>query len=287
MQNYALHFAIFCYFYKTMKKSLYTLTIALFISAGSYAQEMTLYWSDEFDQDKFDEETWVEWDGTAFNNEHQYYTPRDTNIYVEDGYLHIVGLREDYKGQPWTSGRIYTHDTFEYKYGMLEIRAKLPEGRGLWPAFWLLGANRYEVGWPYSGEIDVMEFRGHQIGRTQGTLHFAKVPYEEKTEVWKDHTKIKGEYFLPEGENLVSDFNVWKYFWSDSVMTWTLNDKEFFRVTREEIEAETSGNPFNQPFYIIFNLAIGGNYLGDIQPDESTPDRNELIIDYVRVYKYK
>ena len=101
-----------------MKKSLYTLTIALFISAGSYAQEMTLYWSDEFDQDKFDEETWVEWDGTAFNNEHQYYTPRDTNIYVEDGYLHIVGLREDYKGQPWTSGRIYTHDTFEYKYGM-------------------------------------------------------------------------------------------------------------------------------------------------------------------------
>lgn len=266
----------------------YTLLITfLLISSSTFAQRYELVWSDEFDQAEFDDNTWTEWEGTAYNNEDQYYTPRDTNVYVNDGMLYLVGLRENYGGRQWTSGRIKTQDNFEFQYGKVEIRAKLPAGKGLWPAFWMLGSNIDEpgIGWPYCGEIDIMEYRGHLPSQTSGTVHFSAVSPENSTSSPNaDRRYIGEEYNLPSG-SFAEDFHLYQFEWSDSEMTWYIDDVEFFKLTRKEIEEQTSYYPFDQPFYLILNLAIGGNFLGDQQPDESTPDRNEVIVDYIRVYQ--
>lgn len=269
-----------------MKYLVFPIFFCLIISTNVYSQNYELIWSDEFDQEVFDEETWFEWEGTAYNNEHQYYTPRDTNVYIEDGYLYLVGLRENYEGQNWTSGRIETRKNFQFQYGKVAISAKLPGAKGMWPAFWMLGSNRFDIGWPYTGEIDIMEFKGHQENRTQGTIHFSKVPKSEGSYAMSDHTKLGNEYFLPEG-NLSNDFNLYEYEWTKDKMVWWINGVKFYELTREEIEARTTYYPFDQPFYLILNLAIGGDFLRDMQPDETTPDRNEVIVDYVRVYQMK
>lgn len=265
---------------------LISLLCLMMCSPQLFAQRFELVWSDEFDQTEFDEATWTEWEGTAFNDEHQYYTPRDTNVYVDDGMLYLVGLREDYEGRQWTSGRIKTQDNFEFQYGKVEIRAKLPAGKGLWPAFWMLGSNIDEagIGWPYCGEIDIMEYRGHLPTQTNGTVHFSAVEPDFPRDPNGDRRLIGEEYDLPSG-SFAEDFHLYQFEWTDSVMIWSVNDVEFFKLTREEIQERTSYYPFDQPFYLILNLAIGGNFLGDQQPDESTPDRNEVIVDYVRVYQ--
>lgn len=257
----------------------------LILSTSVYSQRYEMVWSDEFDQQNLDEDNWYKWNRTAFNQEYQYYTDRDTNVYVQDGMLYLVGLRENYGGRGWTSGRIESQDRFEFKYGKVEIRAKLPEGKGLWPAFWMLGSNIDEVSWPYSGEIDIMEFRGHLPAQTAGTVHFSTVSPENSTGTsTQDRRYISDEYNLPTG-SFTSDFHLYQFSWTDSVMTWSIDNIEFFRLTREEIEEQTEYYPFDQPFYFILNLAIGGTYLGDAQPDNSTPHRNEVIVDYIRVFQ--
>lgn len=262
------------------------LAALLLLSSSTFAQRYELVWSDEFNQAEFDDNTWNPWEGTAFNNEHQYYTPRDKNIYVEDGNLYLVGLREDYGGREWTSGRINTNNNFEFQYGKVEIRAKLPAGKGLWPAFWMLGNSIDDpnIGWPYSGEIDIMEYRGHLTSQTSGTIHFSAVEPSFPRNPNSDRRLIGEEYNLPSG-SFAADFHLFQFEWSDSLMVWYIDDVEFFRLTRAEIEERTNYYPFDQPFYLILNLAIGGDFLGNQQPDETTPDRNEVIVDYVRVYQ--
>ncbi|MEX2603004.1 MAG: family 16 glycosylhydrolase [Gracilimonas sp.] len=266
------------------------LTLSLFciliLSTSVFSQRFELVWSDEFNESSIATDTWTAWEGTAYNNEHQYYTPRESNLFLEDGLLHIVGLRENYEGQDWTSARINTQNNFEFMYGRVEIRAKLPAGKGLWPAFWMLGSNIDDsgIGWPYSGEIDMMEYRGHITNQTTGTVHFSAVEPDFPRDPNADRRYIGQEYELPTG-NFASDFHLFQFEWTDSLLTWSVDGEEFFNLTKEEIELRTSYYPFDQPFYLILNLAIGGNFLGDQQPDESTPDRNELLIDYVRVYQ--
>ena len=269
-----------------LKTGLLTL---LFITASNesiYGQDFELIWSEEFNESRLDTSMWNPWEGTAFNDEEQYYTPRDTNLFVEDGMLHLVGLRENYEGQEWTSGRINTQDNFEFRYGKVEIRAKLPEGKGLWPAFWMLGSDIDEegIGWPYCGEIDIMEYRGHRTAQTSGTIHFSAVDPSSKTDALGDRRLIGHDYDLPSG-NFARDFHLYQFSWTDSLMTWYIDDVEFFSLSKKQIQEQTSYYPFDQPFYIILNLAIGGNFLGDDQPDQSTPDRNEVLVDYVRVYQ--
>lgn len=259
------------------------LACLLLLSSTAFAQRYKIIWSDEFDQAKLDTNTWTGWIGTAYNEEHQYYTRRDTNLHVNDGFLYLVGLRENYGGRQWTSGRIKSQDNFEFQYGRVEIRAKLPAGKGLWPAFWMLGSNINDIGWPYSGEIDIMEYRGNLANQTHGTVHFANQP-PGSGDPNGDRRLIGHEYTLPSG-SFAEDFHLFQFEWTDSTMTWFIDDVEFFHLTRSQIEAQTSYYPFDQPFYLILNLAIGGNFLGDQQPDASTPDRNEVIVDYVRVYQ--
>jgi len=261
------------------------IAILILFNSSSFAQRYELLWSDEFNEAQLDTETWNLWNGTAYNNEDQYYTPREKNAYTEDGNLYIVGLRENYEGREWTSARLESQNNFEFQYGKVEIRAKLPQGKGLWPAFWLLGSNIDEIGWPYSGEIDIMEYRGHLPTQTSGTVHFAAVSPENSDRTPnQDRRYIREEYNLPSG-SFAEDFHLYQFEWSDSVMTWYIDDVEFFKLTREEIQEQTSYYPFDQPFYLILNLAIGGNFLGNEQPDKTTPDRNEVIVDYVRVYQ--
>lgn len=249
------------------------------------AQEYNMVWSDEFDQESFDNETWTSWQGTAFNDELQYYTPRDTNIYVQDGMLYLVGLREDHEGRNWTSGRIKTQDQFEFKYGKVEVRAKLPAGKGLWPAFWMLGANISEIGWPYCGEIDIMESRGHQTNKISGTVHYSAVSRTDSSNPLSDRRLIGSDYILPDQGDFSNSFHLYQLEWTESEIIWFIDGVEFFRLTKSEIEENTSFYPFNESFYLILNLAIGGEYLEEQQPDASTPDRNELVVDYIRVFQ--
>ncbi|SMO88652.1 family 16 glycosylhydrolase [Gracilimonas mengyeensis] len=248
------------------------------------AQRYELSWSEEFNQEELDEDTWIKWHRTAYNEEHQYYTSRDTNVYLDDGMLHLVGLRENFGGRKWTSGRIESDNRFEFQYGRVEIRAKLPEGKGLWPAFWMLGSDISQIGWPYSGEIDIMEYRGHLPSQTSGTVHFSSVAPPGSGNANADRRYIGSDYDLPSG-SFSEEFQLFQFEWTDSMMTWFINDQEFFQLSREEILAQTNYYPFDQPFYFILNLAIGGNFLGDQQPDASTPNRNEVLVDYVRVYQ--
>lgn len=273
-------------FLSRFRKFLFVTLVFIFFSTDVFSQRYEMVWSDEFDQEVFNEEAWFQWDGTAYNNEQQYYTPRDTNIHIKDGYLYLVGLREKFEDQNWTSGRIETRENFQFQYGKVEIRAKLPAAKGMWPAFWMLGSNRFEIGWPYTGEIDIMEFKGHQKSRTQGTVHFSAVRKLDGSHAMGDHRKLGEEFFMPEG-NLTEDFHIYEFEWSESKMSWFLDGVKFYELTREEIEARSSFYPFDQPFYLILNLAIGGDYLRDMQPDSTTPDRNEVIVDYVRVYQVK
>lgn len=273
-------------FLPLLQTSLLLTFLVMIFSTDVYSQRFELVWSDEFEEQQLNNDTWNPWEGTAYNNEDQYYTPWEDNIYQEDGFLHLVGLRENYGGKQWTSGRINTQNNFEFQHGKVEIRAKLPAGKGLWPAFWMLGSNIDDsgIGWPYSGEIDIMEYRGHLTSQTTGTIHFSAVEPGFPRTPNSDRRSIGHEYDLPEG-SFADDFHLFQFQWSDSLMIWSIDDVEFFRLTRDEIEERTSYYPFDQPFYLILNLAIGGDFLGNQQPDENTPDRNEVIVDYVRVYQ--
>lgn len=268
-------------------RSFFSLIVILILfSSSSFAQRYELVWSDEFNEAELDTDTWNLWNGTAYNNEDQYYTPRDKNAYTEDGNLYIVGLRENYGGREWTSARLESQNNFEFQYGKVEIRAKLPAGKGLWPAFWMLGSNIDDsgIGWPYSGEVDIMEYRGHLPAQTNGTIHFSAVEPDFPRTPQADRRLIGTEYDLPSG-SFAEDFHLYQFEWSDSLMVWYIDDVEFFRLTKEEIMQRTSYYPFDQPFFFILNLAIGGDFLGTQQPDATTPNRNEVIVDYVRVYQ--
>lgn len=268
----------------TSSRFFLTVFVILFSLHGTlFGQRYELIWSEEFDGGSL-LDNWTYQIGTTYNNELQYYTQRDTNVFQKDGFLYLVGLRENYGGRNWTSGRLRTENKFEFQHGKVEIRAKLPAARGMWPAFWMLGSNIDQIGWPYCGEIDIMEYRGHITNQTNGTIHFSAVSPEQGNNPVGDRRYIGESYTLPEGD-FSTDFHLFQFEWTDSLMIWFIDDVEYFRISRTQILGQTSYYPFDQPFYLILNLAIGGDYLGEYQPDASTPDRNELIVDYVRVFQ--
>lgn len=240
------------------------------------AQEYELVWSDEFDGNSLDTDIWNFWEGTAYNNELQYYTPRATNAYLENGKLYLEAHQENYKGRQYTSARISTDSTrIGWEQGRFEARLKMPEGKGFWPAFWLMPIN--DLGWPRSGEIDIMEYRGNEPHTTSGAIHFWMEGCEGNS---VECRKFFVEEFTQE-ENLSEAFHTYALEWTNEALIWYLNDQEFQRMPFSEIEAEF--NPFTGPFYIILNLAVGGDFLPN--PDESTPFPQAFIVDYVRVYQ--
>lgn len=236
-----------------------------------------LVWSDEFNGDVLDSETWKYWEGPAYNNELQFYTGRPENVFIEDGKLHLAAQREAYKGHEYTSARVSTDSTrIGWHRGRFEARIKMPEGNGFWPAFWLMPMR--DDGWPRGGEIDIMEYRGNEPSVTTGAVHYwmkgcEDSPVECRRYITDSHTVRNAK--------LSEEFHLYALEWDQDGLSWFINETRIMHVPFSEIEAEF--NPFSTPFYIILNLAVGGDFLPD--PDETTTFPQALLIDYVRVYQ--
>lgn len=238
-----------------------------------------LLWNDEFDGSEVDLTKWsyeVNADGGG-NNELQYYTSRSENSNVSDGYLNIIARQEEYtsngKTRYYTSARLKTQQTKSFMYGKITARIKLPYGQGLWPAFWMLGININEVGWPKCGEIDIMEMIGGGDGRdnvTHGTLHWDQNGHQYRGGSKKLTTGIFND-----------DFHEFTINWDSEKVEWLLDGQPYYslNITSEEM------SEFHQHFFIILNLAVGGDWPGDPTAESKFPQT--MQIDYVRVYQPK
>ncbi|WP_396180978.1 family 16 glycosylhydrolase [Flavobacterium sp.] len=204
------------------------------------------------------------------NNELQYYTSRAQNIIVENGVLKITARREQYMGKAFTSARIVTKGKFETKYGRIEARIKLPRGKGLWPAFWMLGSNSDTAIWPQCGEIDIMEYLGNSPTKVFGTVHGPG---------YSGGNAITKTYTLP-NSRFDTDFHVFGVEWDENYINFYVDEVLYNQITPSEV---TGDWVFNNPFYIILNMAVGGNYPG--APNSETPFPQEMLVDYVRVYQ--
>lgn len=203
------------------------------------------------------------------NNELEYYTDRPENVKIENGMLKITAIKESYNGSAYTSARITTKGKFAQKYGRFEARMKMPYGKGMWPAFWLLGENSDAVVWPQCGEIDIMEYRGQEPSTTNGTVHGPG---------YSGASAITKLYTLP-NDRFDTDFHIFGIEWGENYINFYVDDVLYNQITPEKVSGQWV---FDQPFYIIINLAVGGNYVGS--PNNQTVFPQSMLIDYVRVY---
>lgn len=202
------------------------------------------------------------------NQEEQYYTDRDDNVIVEDGVLKIIAKKESLGGASYTSARLLTQDKFDFTYGKVEVRAKLPGGGGTWPAIWMLGSNFSTVGWPTCGEIDIMEYVGNNPGTVQSALHN---PSSFGNTVYKKNTPISNE---------TDEFHTYSMIWSEEQISFYVDDERFYIYRPENQNSQNW--PYDNPQFLILNIAMGGTLGGEIDPNftEST-----MEIDYVRIYQ--
>ena len=244
------------------------------------AQDWVLVWADEFDGSGIDRGRWEHevngWGGG--NNELQYYTDRAVNSFVENGRLVIRALEETYTGpdgtREYTSARLRTRCRGDWTYGRLEIRARMPIGQGLWPAIWMLPTDGVYGGWAASGEIDIMEYLGHDPDRIYGTLHYGGP--------WPANTHAGGSYDLPSGD-FASDFHTFAIEWEPDRFRWYVDGLSFHTETSWYSTAAAYPAPFDQRFHLLLNVAVGGNWPGD--PDASTRFPQRMEIEYVRIYQ--
>jgi beta-glucanase (GH16 family) len=263
--------------YKYPASGTYTVNVVAKSSAGLTASKstqvtvtvtMSLLWSDEFDiAGSPDPAKWGYDIGTGSggwgNNELEYYTNRTDNVIVSGGTLKIIAKSESYSGSAYTSARLLTKDKFSFKYGKIEVRAKLPAGVGTWPAIWMLGNNISTAGWPACGETDIMEHRGSQLNKIYGTLHHP------------GHSGGNGDGSTVTISNATTEFHKYTVEWSATIIKISVDDVPFYTF------ANTPSLPFNQNFFVILNVAMGGNFGGSVDPAFTSA---ALEIDYVRVY---
>ncbi|WP_306643209.1 family 16 glycosylhydrolase [Sanyastnella coralliicola] len=249
--------------------------LALTLSLNAQCEQ--LVWSDEFDGSTLDLSTWGFDLGDGCpnlcgwgNNELQFYTNEDENVFLSDGNLHIRANFEAGGDPEWTSARIVTRDLQTFKSGRIEARIQMPEGQGFWPAFWLLPETREYGGWPLSGEIDVTEVIGNDVFTNHGTLHYGPK--------WPNNQLTGATVSVP--QSLADGFHTYAIEWEHDEIRWYL-DGQLFSVKTPEDQG-TFPWRFDQDFHIILNLAVGGWFPGF--PDETTPAQADLIVDYVRVY---
>ena len=255
----------------------------LFTVRESEAQIYELIWSDEFDGSALNTENWSYDIGDGCpslcgwgNNELQYYTAQSDNINVQDGYLNIIAKKERLGNKDYSSARIKTKGLQNFKYGRIESRMKLPIGSGFWPAFWMLSEENVYGGWPRSGEIDIMEYRGNAPTLAEGTIHYWRQGCSGGSACWAFQNNT---YQLPNG-NFSENFHVFAIEWGEFGIKWFVDDTEYAFIQRDQVDAEWY--PFDESFYILLNLAIGGNFLPP--PDEDTVFPQTMQVDYVRVY---
>ena len=256
-------------------KFLIVIVLLLQISCGK-SQSRKLIWADEFNRDGLpDTSKWGNdiGGGGWGNNELEYYTGnRLENARIQNGHLIIEARKEDFQNSKYTSSRMVSKNKGDWKYGRIEVKAKLPKGRGIWPAIWMLPTKWVYGGWPASGEIDIMEFVGYMPDSVFGSVHTKLYNHSIGTQ------KTGGL----ELKDLVSAFHVYAIEWNEDQISFFADDKKYY-----EFRNEKSGSgawPFDQDFHIILNVAVGGNWGGAYGVDDSIfPQKME--IDYVRVYK--
>lgn len=254
-------------------------------SANSAADE-NLLWSDEFDGDAIDETKWGYNIGTGENgwgnSELEYYTNRPENVYVKDGMLHIRAnietnaddIANKFGGQKYTSARIITQNKFTITYGTVEARIALPAGKGIWPAFWMLGENIDKVSWPACGEIDIIEAINDE-NVIYGTHHWA---HEGTHAQYGNSTKqhFDGHYDLD-----ITEFHVYKMTWDKNAISMYVDDFMYQKIDIADAAGEMG--TFHKPFFFILNVAVGGSWPGFDIDDSQFP--TEMQVDYIRVYK--
>lgn len=249
------------------------------------ARSTNLVWEDNFDLDGApDSNRWGYdlGDGTEQgipgwgNEELQYYTDRPENATIQNGVLLITAREESFAGAQYTSARLSTKDIFEQKYGRFEARIRLPFGQGIWPAFWMLGADIDENPWPGAGEIDIMEYRGQEPTILIGSVHGPG---------YNGGDAISKEYTL-ENDRFDTGFHIFGIEWGPDFINYYVDDVLYNQITPEDIDEETNGEGtwvFNKPFYILMNLAVGGTFVGS--PNAETQFPQTMLVDYVRVYE--
>ena len=239
------------------------------------AQNWQLVWSDEFNGTSLDETNWSYDIGTGAesgligwgNNELQYYTDSPDNVYVQGGNLHLRAIEENFGGMNYTSGKIKSLNKRFWTYAKIEARLKVPEGQGMWPAFWMLPEGQF---WP--GEIDIMENVGYAPTTVWGTTHQGTVD---------DVYSVGGQ--LDTGVALADDFHTYSIEWYEDNIKWYFDDILYYELNRSEIPPQYEWL-FAQDYYLILNVAVGGNWPGS--PDATTQFPQEMVVDYVRVYEY-
>ena len=234
-----------------------------------------LSWSDEFDGAAGALPDASKWGFDTGNNgwgnqELEYYTNRPENVATDgNGNLVITDKKENYQGSQYTSARIKTKNLFEQEHGRFEARLITPYGQGLWPAFWLLGANSDTVTWPQCGEIDIMELRGQLPSIVNGTIHGPG---------YSGGNSISGSYFL-ENSRFDTDYHVFAVEWDANKIDFFVDGFLYKRISKSNVPGEWV---YDHSFFMILNVAVGGNYLGN--PNPSTPFPQKMTIDYIRVY---
>jgi len=234
--------------------------------------DLQLVWADEFDAATYDANMWSPHiSGGGFgNNELQYYTGNSKNIFTRDGFLVLKAFKENYSGHSYTSGKLWSMSKVFFTYGRVEARFKVPQGRGAWPAIWMMPQSSVYGGWPHSGEIDMLEYVGYQPNTFYGTVH-----------------RGAGSGSAGNGNSITkndNDFHTIRIDWEPGYIKWYLDDELFH--TYNNAYTNTAQWPFDQDFYLILNFAVGGDWGGAMGVDESIFPQ-EFLIDYVRVYQHE
>jgi beta-glucanase (GH16 family) len=264
--------------YKYPQGGNYTVTVLAKSAGGKIASEsikvtvsvgLALIWSDEFNTaGSPDASKWGYDLGTGSggwgNQEAQYYTNRTDNVVVSNGTLKIIAKSESYSGSNYTSARMLTKGKFSFQYGRVEVRAKLPVGGGTWPAIWALGEDISSVGWPSCGEIDIMEHLGNSLNKVYFTLHY---PGHSGGNATGTNAMIP---------NVTSEFKVYSIEWTAESIVFFVDGVKYYTFPNN------SSIPYNKKFFLILNIAMGGNFGGAIDPAFKS---GTMEIDYVRVYQ--
>jgi beta-glucanase (GH16 family) len=251
--------------------------------AAATPPQWQLVWSDEFNGPNGSPPDPANWTydiggGGWGNQELETYTNRPVNVRVEDSDLVITALEENYTGpdaitRPYTSARLKTQGLFSQAYGKFEARIRIPSGQGLWPAFWMLGSNFGQVPWPSPGEIDIMENIGKEPSTVHATVHGPG---------YSGDNGISASFTLPNGGRFADDFHVFSLEWEPAEIRFYVDDTLYKTVSPSELPAGADW-VFDHPFFIILNVAVGGDWPGN--PDSTTVFPQTMLVDYVRVYK--
>jgi beta-glucanase (GH16 family) len=235
---------------------------------------MNLVWADEFNGTSLNAENWNYDVGDGCpncgwgNNELQYYTAGE-NLYFQSGKMIIEARKENKNGKSYTSTRLTSMNKKSFKFGRIDFRAKIPSGQGIWPAFWMLGDNFPTAGWPACGEIDILEVLGQQPSKIYSTIHFKS-----------GNTSARVEKSLVTATSLADEFHVYSMIWEKDKIKTMVDEKTIAEFDPSQVSATY---PFNEKFFFIMNIAVGGNWPGS--PNATTYFPQFMMVDYIRVFQ--